>query len=227
MGLAIFCILILVVNIILWIFCFKVFRKSFSAKGVLNDIKQEAEKIIIEINRETDSAITLMEAKINQVRDVIDTVDKKIMLYENTLIQKENEKQLYQQLTEFQQNSNPVQRAIKVYKLNDAVDNLEPLPLFTENAGTSDLKKSKSLKKNSEAENNKIPNQKSKAENFELDFSEKNEMPKIHQSEQIEPKVPVQEQILKLAKEGFTADLIASKLNISISEVTMTIDLFL
>lgn len=222
MGLAIFCVVILIINIILWIFCFKVFRKSFSAKGVLSEIRQEAEKIIIEINRETDSAITLMEAKINQVREIIDTVDKKIMLYETTLVQKENERQLYQQFSEFQQNQNPMQRAIKVYKMNDNVGVSEHLPLFTENAGTSDLKKSKVSKKASVYEQNK-----DKSENFELDFSEENEMPKVIQTEKIEPKVPIQQQIIKLAKEGFSADLIASKLNISISEVSMTIDLFL
>ena len=222
MGLAIFCVVILIINIILWIFCFKVFRKSFSAKGVLSEIRQEAEKIIIEINRETDSAITLMEAKINQVREIIDTVDKKIMLYETTLVQKENERQLYQQFSEFQQNQNPMQRAIKVYKMNDNVGVSEHLPLFTENAGTSDLKKSKVSKKVSVYEQNK-----DKSENFELDFSEENEMPKVIQTEKIEPKVSIQQQIIKLAKEGFSADLIASKLNISISEVSMTIDLFL
>ena len=222
MGLAIFCVVILIINIILWIFCFKVFRKSFSAKGVLSEIRQEAEKIIIEINRETDSAITLMEAKINQVREIIDTVDKKIMLYETTLVQKENERQLYQQFSEFQQNQNPMQRAIKVYKMNDNVGVSEHLPLFTENAGTSDLKKSKVSKKASVYEQNK-----DKSENFELDFSEENEMSKVIQTEKIEPKVPIQQQIIKLAKEGFSADLIASKLNISISEVSMTIDLFL
>ena len=222
MGLAIFCVVILIINIILWVFCFKVFRKSFSAKGVLTEIRQEAEKIIIEINRETDSAITLMEAKINQVREIIDTVDKKIMLYETTLVQKENERQLYQQFSEFQQNQNPMQRAIKVYKMNDTVGASEHLPLFTENAGTSDLKKSKVSKKSNEYEVNKA-----KSENFELDFSEENDMPKIKQVEQIEPKIPIQQQIIKLAKEGFSADLIASKLNLSISEVSMTIDLFL
>ena len=207
----------------MWIFCFKLFRKSFSAKGVLNDMKQEASKIILEINRQTDSAITLMEAKINQVREIIETADKKIMLYENTLIQKENERQLYQQLTEFQQGTTPIQRAVKVYSLNDISDKTEPMPLFTENAGTSDLKKSKAMKKS----NSEAKSQDTLSQNFELDFSEKNEGPKIQETQKIQPKVPIQQQIIELANQGITADLIAAKLNISISEVTMTIDLFL
>ena len=223
MGLVIFCVFILVVNIVMWIFCFKLFRKSFSAKGVLNDMKQEASKIILGINHQTDSAITLMEAKINQVREIIETADKKIMLYENTLIQKENERQLYQQLTEFQQGTTPIQRAVKVYSLNDISDKTEPMPLFTENAGTSDLKKSKAMKKS----NSEVKSQDTLSQNFELDFSEKNEGPKIQETQKIQPKVPIQQQIIELANQGITADLIAAKLNISISEVTMTIDLFL
>lgn len=223
MGLVIFCVFILVVNIVMWIFCFKLFRKSFSAKGVLNDMKQEASKIILGINHQTDSAITLMEAKINQVREIIETADKKIMLYENTLIQKENERQLYQQLTEFQQGTTPIQRAVKVYSLNDISDKTEPMPLFTENAGTSDLKKSKAMKKS----NSEAKSQDTLSQNFELDFSEKNEGPKIQETQKIQPKVPIQQQIIELANQGITADLIAAKLNISISEVTMTIDLFL
>ena len=87
---------------------------------------------------------------------------------------------------------------------------------------TKVIKKSKVSKKANEYEVNKA-----KSENFELDFSEENDMPKIKQVEQIEPKIPIQQQIIKLAKEGFSADLIASKLNLSISEVSMTIDLFL
>ena len=112
----IFCGIILVINIVLWILFFLFIKKYFSAKGVLSDIKQEAEKIIIEINRETDNAITLMEAKISQVKDIIATAEKKVILYENTFIQKENEKQIYQQLTNYEKTNTPMQKAINVYK---------------------------------------------------------------------------------------------------------------
>ena len=223
MGLVIFGIVILIVNIVMWFFCFKFFRGFFSTKGALNEVKQEAEKIIIEIGRQTDTAVTVMEGKFQRVREIVEIADKKIMLYENTLIQKENERLLYQQLTEFQQNETPIQRAVKVYSLNDISDKTEPQPLFTENAGTSDLKKSKAMKKS----NSEAKSQDTLSQNFELDFSEKNEGPKIQETQKIQPKVPIQQQIIELANQGITADLIAAKLNISISEVTMTIDLFL
>ena len=91
----IFAIIILAINLILWFVLFKFMKKAFSYKGALSEIKQEAEKIIIEINRETDNSITLMESKINHVKEIIDTAEKKIMLYENTLIQKDNEKMTF------------------------------------------------------------------------------------------------------------------------------------
>lgn len=216
----IFCGIILVINIVLWILFFLFIKKYFSAKGVLSDIKQEAEKIIIEINRETDNAITLMEAKISQVKDIIATAEKKVILYENTFIQKENEKQIYQQLTNYEKTNTPMQKAINVYKFNSSQNSVEDLSLFTENAGTSDFKNSEKLTS---------VNKKKKTDDqtLELDFTEKKEEITIIKKEQIEPKVSVQEQIIKLAKEGFTPELIASKLSVSINVVTMTIDLYL
>lgn len=223
MSLLIISIIILIINIVLWVFCFRIFKKSFSTDGLLSDITESANNILKDINRETDNAITLMVAKIDQVKEIIETADKKIMMYENTLIQKENERQLYQQLTEFQQGSAPAQQAVKIYNFNDASDNSELLPLFTENAGTSDLKKSKAMKKNPYGANKKDDSDK----NLELDFSGSNDRPIFQQTEKIQPKVPVQQQIIDLSRQGLTADLIASKLNLSISEVSMTIDLFL
>ena len=216
----IFCGIILVINIVLWILFFLFIKKYFSAKGVLSDIKQEAEKIIIEINRETDNAITLMEAKISKVKDIIATAEKKVILYENTFIQKENEKQIYQQLTNYEKTNTPMQKAINVYKFNSSQNSVEDLSLFTENAGTSDFKNSEKLTS---------VNKKKKTDDqtLELDFNEKKEEITIIKKEQIEPKVSVQEQIIKLAKEGFTPELIASKLSVSINVVTMTIDLYL
>lgn len=223
MSLLIASIIILIINILLWILCFRIFKKSFSVDGLLSDVKKSADNILKEITGETDNAITLMIAKINNVKEIIEIADKKIMMYENTLIQKENERKLYQQLTDFQQGNSPSQQAIKIYNFNDTSDNSELLPLFTENAGTSDLKKSKAMKKNPYA-TNKNDNS---ALNLELDFSGANETPVIQQTEKIQPKIPIQQQIIDLARQGFTPDLIASKLNLSISEVSMTIDLFM
>lgn len=222
MSLLIVNIIILIINILLWVFCFKIFKKSFSVDGLLSKVKKSADNILKEITGETDNAITLMIAKINDVKEIIEIADKKIMMYENTLIKKENERQLYQQLTEFQQGAHS-QQAVKIYSFNDTSDNSELLPLFTENAGTSDLKKSKAMKKNPYAVNKND----NSAQNLELDFSETNEKPKIQQTEKIQPKIPIQDQIIDLARQGLTPDLIASKLNLSISEVSMTIDLFL
>ena len=85
------------------------------------------------------------------------------------------------------------------------------------------MKKSKAMKKNPYGVNKKGNTDK----NLELDFSGDVEKTVIQQTEKIQPKVPIQQQIIDLSRQGLTADLIASKLNISISEVSMTIDLFL
>lgn len=215
----IFAIIVLCVNFVLWFVLFKTLKKTFSAKGVLSEIKQEAEKIIIEINRETDNSVTIMESKINQIKEIIDTVEKKMMIYDKNLFQKENEKQIYQKLSDsqLQQNSTPMKKAVKKYKSNSTELEQEYLPLFTENAGTSDFYE---LKNNSTKE---------LVENLEKEkeINDSKENFEIIQGEEIKPTVPVQDKIIKLAKEGFSPELIASKLGISINVVTMTIDLYL
>ena len=127
---------------------------------------------------------------------------------------------VYQQLTNYEKTNTPMQKAINVYKFNSSQNSVEDLSLFTENAGTSDFKNSEKLTS---------VNKKKKTDDqtLELDFNEKKEEITIIKKEQIEPKVSVQEQIIKLAKEGFTPELIASKLSVSINVVTMTIDLYL
>ncbi|MBQ1983631.1 MAG: hypothetical protein II232_03265, partial [Spirochaetaceae bacterium] len=83
MSLLIVNIIILIINILLWVFCFKIFKKSFSVDGLLFEVKKSADNILKEITGETDNAITLMIAKINDVKEIIEIADKKIMMYEN------------------------------------------------------------------------------------------------------------------------------------------------
>lgn len=212
-----FCVIILVVNIVLWLLFYKFLKKSFSAKGILKEIKSEAENIIVQINKETDIAVTLIESKLSIVRQMIDMLDKKILMYEDTMIQKENEKKYFEQLADVN-NSYTVKKAIHTYKTN-SVNNNDNLSLFTENAGTEDLKNTKKTSSKKESEK--------KDTTLELDFSKNEDDIKILKTVSIEPNIPIQEQIIKLAKEGFNPELIAKKLNISINVVTMTIDLYL
>lgn len=224
---------VLVLNIIFWILVLKKIKKEFSDDGVLPEIRQEIDKLITEINRETDHDITLIEAKCNEIRSLIDTAEKKIMLYTNTLVQKENEQKVLSQIYEYNsKNQNfPAKKAAKAYSSNkkNSATNTNYLPLFAENAGTKDIEDLKNNEKifksagKSEAEYNNITN-------GSLLFTENtsNSIPKVSEAkEKIIPKVDLSQQIIQLANKGFSSDLIASKLNISISQVETTMDIFM
>src|SRR5574344_54969 len=96
----VFCIVVLIVNIILWVLCFKRIRKEFSPDGSLNELKKEVDKIIIEINKETDTDITIIEAKCKQIKDLLALADKKLNLYQETIDQRKLEVETLNKLSE-------------------------------------------------------------------------------------------------------------------------------
>ncbi|MCR4940009.1 MAG: hypothetical protein K5930_07890 [Treponemataceae bacterium] len=66
------------VNILLWLFLFFYFRKKFSSQQILENIRQEVDKLLIEISRETDRDLSLIEDKMNALKELIDSADRRI-----------------------------------------------------------------------------------------------------------------------------------------------------
>ena len=57
----------------------------------LGNIKQEVEKILIEINKVTDSSLSLIENRMNTLREVIALADKRVSLADKEFAKKEQE----------------------------------------------------------------------------------------------------------------------------------------
>ena len=66
------------VNLILWLFFFFYFKKRFSSQQILENIRQEVEKLIIEIDRVTDQDLSLVEDKMNALKELLEEADKHI-----------------------------------------------------------------------------------------------------------------------------------------------------
>lgn len=173
---------LIIVNVVLWIVFFKKIRKEFSGQGSLQEIKQEVDKLVIEISRETDQDITLVEAKCEELRNLLDKCDRKISLLNENLIRKSDEQKIVEVLNEKPQ-TKAVEKKASTKKTKNAYES--NFQLFTDNAGTPEFKITKAEKP-------------------------------------IEPKVPVKDQVVKMVREGFSSEMIASKLNISIAQVEMT-----
>lgn len=68
---------ITVINIVLWIILFRFLNKKISG-DYIEDISTEIESLIKEINRTTETNLTLLENRVEQLRVLIDTADKHI-----------------------------------------------------------------------------------------------------------------------------------------------------
>ena len=58
----------------------------------LGNIKQEVDKILIEIDKVTDRDLSMVENRIRTLREVIDLADKRIILAEKELQKREKQK---------------------------------------------------------------------------------------------------------------------------------------
>ena len=84
-------------------------------KVSLGNIKQEVEKILIEIDKVTDRDLSLIENRIKTLREVIDLADKRIAMADYELQKKEKELHTLAQINELK---NPVKKdnsSIKTY----------------------------------------------------------------------------------------------------------------
>lgn len=221
----VFCIVVLIVNIILWVLCFKRIRKEFSPDGSLNELKKEVDKIIIEINKETDTDITIIEAKCKQIKDLLALADKKLNLYQETIDQRKLEVETLNKLSEqSNKKTNPaMNKAVTSYQSNFqpkmASSVSENLPLFTENAGI------KVIEKNSDEKNNKSKKKQSSLKDNEfLGFSNIEEL--NNPSSDFESKSINPEEVIQMKNKGFSPEAIALQLNTSINEIEMMIDLY-
>ena len=66
------------VNIILWLFLFFYFKKRFSSQEMLEDIRQEFEKLLNDIQGQTDRDISLVDGKSKELKDLIENADQRI-----------------------------------------------------------------------------------------------------------------------------------------------------
>ena len=82
-------IIIFVINLVLWIILFRKFKKQFSSDAILENIRLEIDKLLTEINRETDRDLTLVDGKIAELKKVMEDAERRI----NLAIAEENKKQ--------------------------------------------------------------------------------------------------------------------------------------
>ena len=101
-----FNIVITSLNILFWILIF-IFRKIILKNMIetvqrvsIGNIKQEVDKILIEIDKVTDRDLSMVENRIKTLREVIDLADKRIILAEKELQKRDKQIQTLNQISE-------------------------------------------------------------------------------------------------------------------------------
>ena len=190
-------ILILVVNVCLWIFFYIKFRHEFSSTKILENIRLEVDKLLKEIQRETENTVLLAEASTKGLKQLIDETDKRISIAEGEIKKRKHEKQV---LSKLHAEENVPVKKTQVQK------KLEAYELIASPAPASDTPPEVEVAVEPELFNQ------------EPQFSVAPEPVKIKKS--------VKDKIIEMYKQDFTTQYIAKELGISVSEVDFLINMF-
>ena len=149
-----FVIVFTLINLILWIFFYFKFKKSYSPKNVLENIATEVDKLLIEINNTTDRDLSLIESKIYTLREVIAQADKRVLLlekeHEKIILEKETMAKINVIKEAKKQDNSSVNSYVKnAYKIDNNKPKNGEISLFPAEDFGSEIKeeiKEKSLK---------------------------------------------------------------------------------
>ena len=104
-------IIVTVINLTLWFVFFARFKKTFSAEVMLHDIKDEVNKLLIEINRTTDQNITLIDSRIRDLKTLTDAADKRLNFLQKDQKERAREERVLQKLSPVKKYQNMQKRA--------------------------------------------------------------------------------------------------------------------
>lgn len=170
-------ILVIIINLILWIYLFRTIKKKFTS-GYIDQMRKEVELLIKEIDKTADTDISLLENKIEELRLLIRDSEHQIELLKSIKIYEKNNQQAVASMT------------------NLSVDDVLERKEFNHGQRTKD----RVMKM----------------------YGEK----KVENSEQQPKDDSVKNKIIAMHNEGFSSDIIAEKLRVSITEINMIVDMF-
>lgn len=206
MGETVLLIIITLINLFLWLVFFLRLKKTFSPQILLHDIKNEVEKLLIEINRTADEDISLIEARIKGLKALIEEADRRMLLLQGQTGERKREQEVLQKLSSAS-NVTPEQKVAEKYKKmgkkTEITDESVQLSIDFDSYRVTSLDEQTSI------------------QNIQMD------LPEISTVEASPTKeIPLRQQVIKLNDEGFSPDFIAEKLGRSITEVQLILDLY-
>lgn len=210
--------ILMILNLSLWLILFLRLKKEFAPSVVLKEIRLEVEKLIIEINKEVDQDISLIEARRSGLKDLLEKVDDRIEFLQknNSLVMQENIKIKEEQ--KILERLSP-QKAYEKNKLNKEINKQ---PLFFENQNQNQNQNARETLFSSPI----FDSQTNDTSSLEKQNNLSDEPIQISFSKNpIDPVQATKDYVLRLAQEGKTEKEIAESLQMSVREVIFILDL--
>jgi hypothetical protein len=207
-------------NIILWIIFIIKFKKLFSTDDIISKTRSEMNNMIIDINRNTERDISLIDDRTQKLKLIIAEADRHI-----ALARAEEEKHASVQELHTAMNRAPSveKRAADTYKrVSGGVKPRQEFAYEVTDTGMHDVSGQNTLFNEDTRAQTKVT-----AHEDGTSFSEVpvNTQKVFFSESPVMPKVDFSRQVTDLAATGLTVEQIAKKLSCSLSEVQMVLDM--
>ena len=218
MAEAVLLIFLTVINLVLWAVFIIRFKKTFSPSILLSDIKNEVDKLLIEINRTVDEDLNLIENRRDSLRELLQTVDKRLSVLQKEDFSRAREDTVLQKLSP---------RKKSRIHLQDTESEGESSSVFSGSRYSPPVS-GDGIQLAIDFDAYRVNTEDSAPE---IRFQSRNTQdsgPEIlnEAPEEAEKEIPLRDQTLKLHAQGLSADLISRKLKLPVSAVQMIIDTF-
>ncbi len=192
---------------------YRVLRSRFAANRVLKDVRIEVDKLIIDLGRETDRDVAILESRIKNLRELMDEADRRILVSNREGVKREREKAIINDALGAPSSapvSAPAPGSVDGMELDASVPPT-PQPSTPRKQPSSDRPPAEQAVPKREADTTPVTI-------YTRPMIRRNENP-------IEPFIPVRERALDMARKGFTASMIASTLSLPLGEVELILDM--
>ncbi|MEL3905649.1 MAG: hypothetical protein P1P65_01270 [Treponema sp.] len=163
--------IVLCVNILMMIVLYRKILHNFSQNAYRDRIREEVNRLILDIEHESDHAVTVLEAKIRQVEKLLADTDRHL-----ALVEQEHEKWAYQK--QFIDEYRAAKTDAGAVPENSAKDTIR---IYTKNIGTAQPAAVSALNP--------------------------------------------REQVIELARQGFSIDFIAEKVDLPLGEIALILSI--
>ncbi len=197
-------VLAVAVNAVLLIVFYRRLSSRFSPDRVLGEIRGELDRLVADLGRETDRDVALLENRIRGLRSLIDEADRRILLADRESAKRRDEESTMSSL------SRPVAVAAEILADNETSAG-DDMPAEVQRSAIPEMRITDAPP----------------AARGDGTYSRESIMRSrvVNASRRVQPVIPTVEHVVSLANKGFSADIIASKLSLSLGEVELILDI--